>query len=69
MDSNSIFRKSTSMHVKGSLIYNHILHEKKLLTRIQEIQEGDKIKYVLLRKPNTHQTNVISFLTKLLSTV
>ena len=53
------------MHVKGSLIYNHILHEKKLLTRFQEIQEGDKIKYVLLRKPNTHQTNVISFLTKL----
>ena len=65
MDSNSIFRKSTPMHVKGSLIYNHILHEKKLLTRFQEIQEGDKIKYVLLRKPNTHQTNVISFLTKL----
>ena len=65
MDSNSIFRKSTPMHVKGSLIYNHILNEKNLLTRFQEIQEGDKIKYVLLRKPNTHQTNVISFLTKL----
>ena len=64
-DPNSIFRKSTPMHVKGSLIYNYILKEKKLLTRFQEIQEGDKIKYVLLRKPNTHQTNVISFLTKL----
>jgi len=64
-DTNSIFRKSTPMHVKGALIYNHILKEKRLQTRFSYINEGDKIKYVLLRKPNTHQTNVISFITKL----
>jgi len=64
-DPNSIFRKSTPMHVKGALIYNHIIKEKKLHTRFTYINEGDKIKYVLLRKPNTHQTNVISFMTKL----
>ena len=64
-DPNSIFRKSTPMHVKGALIYNHILKEKGLQTRFSYINEGDKIKYLLLRKPNTHQTNVISFITKL----
>jgi len=64
-DPNSIFRKSTPMHVKGALIYNHILKEKRLQTRFSYINEGDKIKYVLLRKPNSHQTNVISFMTKL----
>ena len=64
-DSNSIFRKSTPMHVKGALIYNHLIKEKKLHTRFTYINEGDKIKYVLLRKPNAYQTNVISFMTKL----
>jgi DNA polymerase elongation subunit (family B) len=64
-DSNSIYRKSTPMHVKGALIYNHLIKEKKLHTRFTYVNEGDKIKYVLLRKPNAYQTNVISFMTKL----
>jgi len=64
-DPSSIFRKSTPMHVKGALIYNHILKENNLQTHYSFIQEGDKIKYIHLKKPNLYQTHVISFLTKL----
>lgn len=64
-DSNSIFRKGTPIHVRGALIYNHLIKTKNLEKKYQLIQEGDKIKFLYLREPNTLGTHVISFLGEL----
>jgi DNA polymerase elongation subunit (family B) len=61
-DPNSIFRKSTPIHVRGALIYNHLLATKNLEKKYQKIQEGDKIKFLYLREPNPLGTHVITFL-------
>lgn len=56
----SIFRKGTPIHVKGSLIYNHMVREKKLENKCQTIIDGDKIKFTYLIAPNPAQDTVIS---------
>ena len=62
--SSSIFVKGTPMHIKGSLLFNHLIKEKKLTNKYQVIQEGDKIKFLELRQPNVLGSNVISFIGK-----
>jgi len=64
-DTSSVFKKGTPMHIKGALLYNHLLNRNKLSHKFPFIQEGDKIKFLQLRKPNILQSNVISFMTKL----
>lgn len=64
-DSNSIFRKGTPIHVRGALIYNHLVRTKELEKKYQYIQEGDKIKFLYLRQPNPLGTHVITFLESL----
>ena len=61
-DYGLIFKKGTPMHVKGSLIYNHMIKSKNLGKQYQDISSGDKIKYLCIRQPNSAQANVISFL-------
>lgn len=65
-DKTQIYKKSTPMHVKGSLIYNHYLEKFKLTKKYKKIIEGDKIKYLHLKKPNPFldirgDTQVIAF--------
>ena len=60
-DSSSIFRKGTPIHVRGALIYNHLIASKGLEKKYQPIQEGDKIKFLYLRQPNPLGTHVITF--------
>jgi DNA polymerase elongation subunit (family B) len=60
-DSNGIFRKGTPIHVRGALIYNHLVTSKGLEKKYQLIQEGDKIKFLYLREPNPLGTHVITF--------
>ena len=62
--SSSIFVKGTPMHIKGGLLFNHLIKEKKLTNKYQLIQEGDKIKFLELRQPNKLGSNVISFIGK-----
>ena len=64
-DSSSIYRKSTPIHVKGSLIYNKMLQNKKLTRRYPKIQEGEKIKYAYLTEPNPTGDSVIAILNSL----
>lgn len=61
-DSNSIFRKGTPIHVRGALIYNHLVKGKELEKKYQLIQEGDRIKFLYLKEPNPLGTHVITFL-------
>lgn len=65
MDSSSIFKKGTPMHIKGALIYNHLVKKNKLTAKYPLIQEGDKVKFVNLMKQNQYQSNVITLITKL----
>lgn len=60
-DANSIFRKGTPIHVRGALIYNHLIKSKNLEMQFQPIQEGDKIKFLYLKEPNPLGTHVVSF--------
>jgi len=60
-DATTIFRKSTPIHVRGALVYNQHLKDKKLINKYPLIQEGDKIKFLMLKMPNKLQNNVISF--------
>ena len=62
---SSIYRKGTPMHIKGALVYNHMIRERKLTRKYPTIQNGDKIKYLELRQPNPLGCNVISFPAKL----
>jgi hypothetical protein len=60
-DTTSIYKKGTPMHVKGALLYNHLLKTKKVSHKHQQIYEGDKGKFVHLRK-NPWNANVITFI-------
>ena len=60
-DPSSVFRKGTPIHVRGALIYNHLVKSKNLEKKYQLIQEGDKIKFLYLREPNILGTHVITF--------
>ena len=59
-DSSSIYRKSTPIHVKGSLIYNNLLREYKMQDKYPFIGDGDKVKFSYLIKPNPARDSVIS---------
>ena len=64
-DSAQIFKKGTPIHVKGALVYNHFLRTLKLNKRYQEIQEGEKIKFIYLKQPNIFNNNTLAFLSGL----
>jgi DNA polymerase elongation subunit (family B) len=58
---NRIFGEKTPIHVRGSLIYNHLLQKHNLTKKYELIKEGEKIKYIYLKEPNTIQSDIISF--------
>ena len=60
--SNSIYSKGTPINVRGALLFNHHIKEKKLTNKYSLIQNGEKIKYCYLKKPNPIYENVISFI-------
>ena len=59
-DTASIYSKGTPIHVKGALLYNHFLKQKKLEKELQLIGDSDKIKFSYLRLPNPIRDMVIS---------
>ena len=60
-DKKTIYGSGTPIHVRGALVYNHFLHNHKLTTKYPLIRNGEKLKYIHLKEPNTVQSNVISF--------
>jgi len=60
--STSIYQKGTPIHVRGSLLYNYYIEKNNLTNRYSKIQNGEKIKFVYLKKPNLIHENVISFI-------
>ncbi len=60
--SNSIYEKGTPIAVRGALLFNYHIKEKKLTKKYSLIQNGEKIKFCYLKKPNPIYENVISFI-------
>lgn len=57
--SSMIYDKGTPIHVKGALLFNHILKEKQI-KNIIPISDGDKIKFAYLKMPNPVKDTVIA---------
>lgn len=65
-DRATIYRKSTPIAVKGALIYNHYIDKFGISKKYRKIGEGDKIKFLYLKKPNplggvSGEDQVVSF--------
>lgn len=54
------FLKGTPIHVKGALIYNHLLRIKQLGAKYVPIGEGEKIKFCYILDSSPLPTNVIA---------
>ncbi len=65
VDSNSIYKKGTPIHVRGALIYNHNVKKLNLDKRYPMIQDGEKLKFTYVKQPNPLKDNVISFPTRI----
>ena len=59
-----IYQKGTPIQVRGALLYNNELKKRKLDMKYPIINEGDKIKFVYLKEPNTLGENIIAFASK-----
>jgi len=61
--SGTVYSKGTPLHVRGTLLYNFHVAKNKLEYKYPLVQEGEKIKYLYLRRPNKlGNENVLSFL-------
>jgi len=61
-DSSSIYAKGTPIHIRGALLFNYYVKQNKLDNKYSPIGNGEKIKFLYLKKPNIIQENVISFI-------
>ena len=57
----TIYGKGTPIHVRGALLYNFHAKKSKITHKYPLIQEGEKVKFIYLRRPNKINENVISF--------
>lgn len=62
---STIYAKGAPIAVRGSLLFNHYLNKYNLQETQNPINEGDKIKFIYLKEPNTIRENVIAFIDKL----
>tara|TARA_B100001109_G_scaffold250098_1_gene242861 strand:- start:772 stop:3261 length:2490 start_codon:yes stop_codon:yes gene_type:complete len=61
--STTVYSKGCPLHVRGTLLYNFYIAKNKLEYKYPLVQEGEKIKFVYLLRPNPlGNENVISFL-------
>lgn len=54
------YKTGTPIHVKGAILYNYFLKQKKLLEKYEPVYNGTKIKFCYLKTPNYLGEHVIS---------
>jgi len=59
---STIYEKGTPIHIRGALLFNHYVKKNKLDNKYSLIGNGEKVKFLYLKKPNIIQENVISFI-------
>ena len=59
-DSLTICRKATPIHVRGALVYNHMIEQMGLDHKYSMIRNKDKIRFAYLRSPNPARSHVIA---------
>ena len=59
---SSIYEKGTPIHIRGALLFNYYVNQKKLDNKYSAIANGEKVKFLYLKKPNIIQENVMSFI-------
>jgi DNA polymerase elongation subunit (family B) len=57
--------KGTPYHVKGAILHNWLIEQKKLQNTVSVIRDSEKIKFIALRVPNPVGDKVISFIGEL----
>jgi DNA polymerase elongation subunit (family B) len=57
-----VYKKGTPIHVRGAILHNALIDDKKLKNKIEKIVGGDKVKFTYLIKPNPIKENVIAFI-------
>ena len=60
---STLFASGAPIHVKGAILYNHLVRKQKLQNKYPLILEGDKIRFLHLRQPNIFQSTAFSFIT------
>ena len=59
---STIYAKGTPIHIRGALLFNYYVKKNKLDHKYSLIQNGEKIKFCYLKKPNIIHENIISFI-------
>lgn len=63
-DSVTVVKSGCPIQVRAAILHNNFIKSKKLENKYPLIQDGDKIKFVYLKMPNTIKQNVIAWIGK-----
>lgn len=62
VDNNNIYQKGCPIHVRAALLFNHHIKACNLGDSYPLINDGDKIKFVYMKMPNSIHENIFGFI-------